>query len=194
MNTSVKPVNGLQSECKGSIFPGIFLALVLFSTSLSVFAHGDDVAPGESSRVLDDISFPTSATLPEAQQAFIRGMLLLHLFEYPFAREEFIHAQQIEPDFAMAYWGEKITFNHPIWDEQDLEAGHAAVQKLAATNQQRLALKTDPKEQEFLASLDQLYGQVSKAERDQASARAMEWMTASLPEDQASPSHQVCVR
>jgi len=183
MNTSLKPVSGLQPACKGNPFPGILLALVLLFTSLAVFAHGDDVAHGESSRVLGDINFPTSATIPEAQAAFIRGMLLLHLFEYQFAREEFIHAQQIEPDFAMAYWGEAMTHNHPIWDEQDLEAGRTALQKLAATGPQRLALTDAPKEKGLLAALDHLYGEGSKAGRDQAYARAMEWLAASFPED-----------
>jgi hypothetical protein len=70
------------------------------------------VTPG---RVLGELDFPTSATSQEAEAAFIRGMLLLHLFEYPFARDEFISAQQLEPGFAMAYWGEAMTYNHPIW-------------------------------------------------------------------------------
>lgn len=70
-------------------------------------------------------------------------MLLLHLFEYPHARAEFIAAQEIEPDFAMAYWGEAMTHNHPIWDEQDLAAAREVLVKLGATTEQRQAVSED---------------------------------------------------
>ncbi len=135
------------------------------------------------SRVLGKIDFPTSAKNPQAQAAFIRGMLLLHLFEYPFAREEFRTAQEIEPNFAMAYWGEAMTYNHPLWDRQDLTAAREVLMKLSATPEQRLAVSEDPKEQAFLASLEILYGPGTKAERDQAYARAMESMALQYPED-----------
>lgn len=159
------------------------LCLMLASASAGLFAHDEDTQAGKAARVLGNISFPTTATAPEAQQAFIRGMLLLHLFEYPFARDEFLQAQQIEPGFALAYWGEAMTFNHPIWDEQDVEAGRAALHKLAVAPEKRLAATPDPREKALLEAVDILYGEGSKAERDRAYARAMERMAAHLPED-----------
>jgi len=151
--------------------------------SFDLAAHGEHDAPVAPGRVLGEISFPTSATSPEAQAAFIRGMLLLHLFEYPFAREEFIHAQQIEPGFAMAYWGEAMTYNHPIWDEQDLEAGRAALAKLGTTAELRQAAAPTPREKAFLQSLDFLYGSGSKTQRDQLYMQAMESTAAQFPDD-----------
>ncbi len=159
------------------------LCLMLAGNSAGLFAQDEDTQAGKAARVLGKISFPTTATAHEAQQAFIRGMLLLHLFEYPFARDEFIQAQQIEPGFALAYWGEAMTFNHPIWDEQDLEAGRAALHKLAVTSEKRLAATPDPREKAFLQAVDILYGEGGKAERDRAYARAMERMAAHFPED-----------
>jgi len=50
------------------------------------------------------IDFPTSAS-GEAQQHFLRGVAILHSFGWEQAREQFNAAQQIDPDFAMAYWG-----------------------------------------------------------------------------------------
>lgn len=143
--------------------------------------HGD--AAAQPGRVLGQIDFPTTATNPDAQAAFIRGMLLLHLFEYPFAREEFIAAQEIEPGFAMAYWGEAMTHNRPIWDRQDLAAARAVLTKLSATPEQRLAVTEDPKEQAYLAALEVLYGEGSKSQRDQAYAQFMENMALQYPED-----------
>ncbi len=163
--------------------PRIILCISLTGFGTSLSAQEDEAEPGTVGRVLGKINFPTSATSHEAQDAFIRGMLLLHLFEYPFARKEFIAAQEIEPEFAMAYWGEAMTYNHPVWDEQDLDAGRTALQKLAATPDQRQELTPAPKEQGLLAAIDLLYGSGQKKTRDRAYAQAMERMAAQYPED-----------
>jgi tetratricopeptide (TPR) repeat protein len=134
-------------------------------------------------RVLGELSFPTSTAVPAAQDAFIRGMLLLHLFEYAHARAQFLQAQDLDPEMAMAYWGEAMTHNHPIWDRQDLAAGRAALGKLGGTPEARLGRTPTPREQGFVAALELLYGQGTKAERDQAYMRAMERLAAEFPGD-----------
>ncbi|MBT8047462.1 MAG: hypothetical protein HKN57_13720 [Xanthomonadales bacterium] len=134
-------------------------------------------------RVLGRISFPTTTQSEEAQQAFIDGMLLLHLFEYPFARDEFLKAQELDPDFAMAYWGEAMTFNHPIWDRQDLESGRAALLKLGSSAEERITQTPAAREQGFLAAVELLYGPGSKAQRDIAYMRAMEQLAVRYPDD-----------
>ena len=53
------------------------------------------------------LDFPTSGT-PEAQGHFLRGVAILHSFGWKQAIEEFQAAQRIDPDFAMAYWGEAL--------------------------------------------------------------------------------------
>jgi tetratricopeptide (TPR) repeat protein len=161
--------------------------LFVLSLPAGLCAHeGDDhtgaVEEG-TGRVLGRISFPTATQSPEAQQAFIEGMLLLHLFEYPFARDQFLRAQGLDPDFAMAYWGEAMTHNHPIWDEQNLEAGRAALSKLGASPGQRLARTPAAREQGFLDAVERLYGSGTKAQRDIAYMRAMEQLAALFPED-----------
>lgn len=161
----------------------LLCALVLALSATPLSAHEDDVRIAPPARVLGTISFPTSAKSADAQQAFIRGMLLLHLFEYPFAREEFLTAQRIEPDFALAYWGEAMTHTHPVWDQQDAGAGRAALHKLAPTLELRQARAPSPREKAFLEAIDVLYGQGSKAERDGAYARAMERMAARFADD-----------
>lgn len=172
----------LFGSCLPMTLPmALLVAAMLLATPVVAQEHEHDTQ--QPARVLGKIDFPTSAKQPKAQAAFIRGMLLLHLFEYPFAREEFIAAQEIEPNFAMAYWGEAMTHNHPIWDEQDLVAAREVLLKLSATAEQRLAVTEDPKEQAYLASLELLYGQGSKRERDQAYAQALELMALQYPND-----------
>mgnify|MGYP001819695823 CR=1 FL=1 len=164
----------------------LFLCALLFPGGL--YAHqGDDhetAAEPAGGRVLGTISFATSTRSPEAQQAFIEGALLLHLFEYPFARDQFLKAQEIDPGFAMAYWGEAMTHNHPIWDSQDLAAGRQALAKLGATPDQRLSAAPSERERGFIMALELLYGAGTKAQRDVAYMRAMEALAANYPGDQ----------
>lgn len=162
------------------------IAMLLFALPAVLAAHEGaetDLPKPAAGRVLGRISFPTATQVPEAQQAFIEGMLLLHLFEYPFARDQFLRAQELDPNLAMAYWGEAMTYNHPIWDEQDLPAARAALLKLGATPAERLARTPVAREQGLLAALEQLYGPGTKAERDQDYLRAMEQLAAQYPED-----------
>ena len=66
---------------------------------------------GASTADLGDIEFPTSTSSEEAQQWFLRGVLLLHSFQYEDAKTAFFQAQVIDPTFAMAYWGDKRSSN-----------------------------------------------------------------------------------
>jgi len=171
----------LQKLLRASV--AILFLLALAALSVAHEGEETELAEPTAGRVLGSISFPTTTRVPEAQQAFIEGMLLLHLFEYPFAREQFLRAQELDPDLAMAYWGEAMTYNHPIWDEQDLAAARAALLKLGASPAERLARTPVAREQGLLAALEQLYGSGTKAERDQAYLRAMEQLAGQYPED-----------
>jgi hypothetical protein len=87
---------------------------------------------------LGETEFPNSGA-PEAQPDFLRGLLLLHSFEFDSARAAFSAASDRDPGFAMAYWGEALSHNMAIWGEQDLEAARAVLAKLAPTREERLA-------------------------------------------------------
>ena len=78
---------------------------------------------------LGAISFPTSGS-PDAQAAFVTGVLYLHSFQYESAEKEFRRAEGLEPGFAMAYWGEAMTYNHGVWNEQDSAAARGALERL----------------------------------------------------------------
>jgi hypothetical protein len=73
---------------------------------------------------LGRLEFPTSGT-GEAQRHFETGVLYLHSFEYSSALAEFREAECLAPDFAMAYWGEAMTYTHPVWNQQDATAARA---------------------------------------------------------------------
>jgi hypothetical protein len=91
--------------------------------------------------------------------------LLLHSFEYADAREEFQAASKIEPAFAIAYWGEALTYTHPVWVQQDVPAARAVLARLAPTAEARLALAPTEREKDYLRSVEILYGSGDKVTR-----------------------------
>src|SRR6478672_6683242 len=98
-----------------------------------------------------EVSFANSGS-PAAQEPFLRGLALLHNFEYPDAAEQFRKAQAADPDFAMAYWGEALTYTHPVWFQQDLPAARAVLARLGATPEARLAKAPTEHERDVLFS------------------------------------------
>ena len=132
---------------------------------------------------LGQLAFPTSTKSPEAQSAFVEGMLLLHLFEYQYAQLAFQNAQALDPDFALAYWGEAMTATHPVWNQQNMAAGRAALAKLGATAQARAAKAPTAREKAWLDTAEILYGEGSKRDRDARFATAMEKISRDYPDD-----------
>jgi tetratricopeptide (TPR) repeat protein len=132
--------------------------------------------PSSPSR-LGRVEFQTSASSREAQEHFLRGVAALHSFWYEEALEEFRAAARLEPDFVMARWGEAMTHNHPLWGEQDTEAGRAAVASF------RDLPRLTPRERAYLAAVRALYGEGDKAARDAAYAAAMERIHRDHPGD-----------
>ncbi len=131
---------------------------------------------------LGSIEFPTSGSAA-AQPAFIKGVLLMHSFEYDDAKEAFVEAQKADPGFAMAYWGEAMTYNHAVWQQTAPDLAKAALARLAPTPEARLAKAPTAREKDWIASLDALYGPGDKLARDLAYAEAMRRMYEKYPGD-----------
>ena len=147
-----------------------------------VFAHehAQSVAPVTAG--LGATHFPNSGA-PRAQPDFLSGLLLLHSFEYQAARSAFQAAERSDPSFAMAYWGEALTYNQTLWAEQDLDAARAALAKLAATPAQRAAKAGTARERGYLASIEQLYGNGDKTQRDAKFSAALGALVRQYPND-----------
>lgn len=131
---------------------------------------------------LGETAFPTSAG-PEAQAQFLEGLLALHSFEYQDAREFFLAAQKIEPEFAMAYWGEAMTYNESLFHVDDLEKGRAALERLAPTAEERRAKAPTEREKAYFDTVEILFGEGSRLERDLAYLAAMGQLAERFPED-----------
>jgi hypothetical protein len=128
------------------------------------------------------IDFPNSGA-PGAQEAFHRGVLLLHSFEFGPAAEAFREARAIDPGFALAYWGEAMTHNHPLWREVNVDAARRLLSELAPTPGERAARAGTDREAGYIRAVDALYGEGAKTERDRAYMDAMEDLHAAHPGD-----------
>ena len=153
------------------------VALVLFAAAAMVQAAVESVAG------LGALDFPTSTKSPAAQTAFVRGMLLLHVYEYPRAEKAFLEAEKLDPGLVMAYWGEAMTATHPIWNQDNPAAGRAALAKLGATPEARAAKAASPRERAWLGAVEALFGPGSLAERDGGFLKAMESIAKANPDD-----------
>jgi len=123
-----------------------------------------------------------------AQEPFLKGVLMLHSFEYPDARQAFQEAQEIDPDFAMAHWGEAMTHNHPVWMEQNRGAALEALRELAPTPEAQLNAASTEREKAYLRALHTLYDAGKddprdKKTRDHAYEAAMADLAEQYPDD-----------
>ena len=128
------------------------------------------------------LSFPTSAS-PEAQRHFLRGVAILHSFGWKQAIEAFKKAQAAEPNFALAYWGETLCYNHPLNAEQDAKNPRAVLARLGPDTAARLAKAPTPREKGFLQAVEALWGDGDWRARRVGYMQAMARLHQQFPND-----------
>ncbi len=141
------------------------------------------IASPVGAQTLGRISFPNSGK-PSAQEPFLKGVMLLHSFEYDDAAQAFREAQSADPGFALAYWGEAMTYTHPLWNEKNAAAGRAALERLGPTAGARRQKAGTPREQRWLDAVEALYfADTAKARSDTLYSQVMSQLSAEAPED-----------
>jgi len=138
--------------------------------------------------LLGEIEFPNSGS-EEAQPDFIRGMLYMHNFEYDEASAAFKSAREIDPDFALAYWGEAMTYHHSLWNRQTKSAARDILRKLGRTSEERAAKAPTQREKDLLRAAETLFAmteetkQLPKEQCDVAYRDVMRGLHTKYPED-----------
>src|SRR5687767_11520801 len=131
---------------------------VVFQADAVGLAQTRSASPATQSREpLGAISFPNSGSAA-AQADFIRGVAWLHSFGYEDAIDAFRAAQTKDPEFALAFWGEAMAFNQPLWFFEEPEKGQAALVKLGMTAAARRSKAKTTREQMYVAAVEALYG------------------------------------
>lgn len=134
------------------------LALLLALLGTCAAAH-----PGQSDK--DEVA---QVAGPVHASAFAEGLYLLHNFEYDRAAEAFRKAQLADPANVMAYWGEAMTYNHPLWAFQDTARAREVLSRLGRDSTARLARARTAREREWLGTVETLYGSGDKVSRDRS--------------------------
>ena len=130
------------------------------------------------------IEFPTTTRSAEAQAHFERGATILHSFGWKQAIQEFQKAQAADPDFAMAYWGESLCYNHPLLPEMNRQTPQEILERLAPTLEERLAKTASAKEQGYLLAVEALFfGEGDIQTRRTAYMEVMRDLHESFPDD-----------
>jgi tetratricopeptide (TPR) repeat protein len=140
------------------------------------------VGLGAQAPSVTHITFPTSGP-PAAQEEFLRGVAALHNFEYEEANKAFVRARTAHPGFAMAYWGEAMSYHQTLWRNEDVAAGRRALAGLAPTAAARAARAGTVTERGYLSAVDALFGEGDSDTRRRAYAEAMGRLHESQPDD-----------
>ena len=94
------------------IIPVLNIETMIFSSNASTPKNYAD-SYGDQ---LGTVQFPMSCSA-EAVPLVERGVALLHHMTYHGARASFAAAAQTDPECAMSYWGQAMTYIHPLWSD-----------------------------------------------------------------------------
>ena len=118
----------------------------------------------------------------EARAFFDQGLIYAYGFNHLEALRAFRHAQTLDPECAMCFWGEAYVLGPNL--NLPMEAGAAAMARTAAEKAVAKAAKTTPKEQALAAAILVRYAEPGKrAELDRKYAEAMQRVAQSFPDD-----------
>jgi tetratricopeptide (TPR) repeat protein len=149
--------------------------------TLSPQASGPQSLKPSSPR-LGAVVFPNSGSAA-AQPEFLKGIAWLHSFGYEDAIDAFRAAQKIDSSFAMAYWGEAMSFSQPLWFFEEVDKGRAVLTKLGATPEARMAKAKTAREQGYMRAVEALFGPGDTSARAAAHAREMAKVASGHPAD-----------
>lgn len=155
----------------------VFVTLVLSIPAAAQLDSFDSVG---------SLDFPTSTESDRAQQHFLRGVAILHSFGWKQAIEQFHAAQVLDSDFAMAYWAETLSYNHPLFGgpTPDEDGPRAVLERLAPTREARQAKAPTDREKGFLNAVEILWAEDGTYdERRVAYMEAMEELYNEFPDD-----------
>jgi pimeloyl-ACP methyl ester carboxylesterase/tetratricopeptide (TPR) repeat protein len=133
---------------------------------------------------LGTLHVPVSTTVPRAQRFFDQGMRLLYAFNHAEAIRAFREAARLDPDLAMAYWGEALALgpnlNAPMTRDSGLNA-YVAVRRAVS-----VASRVTLRERVLIDALSARYASDGAGDRpalDRAYAAAMQTAADRFPDD-----------
>ena len=109
--------------------------LLFFATTFTAFADSKHQHSTYGDK-LGTVHFEVSCN-DEAKPFFMNGLALLHHMTYEGAETEFGNAIKADPDCAMGYWGQAMTYIHPLWNDPPTEDKFKKAQSLLSEARNR---------------------------------------------------------
>ena len=150
----------------------LLLIAAVASARIALAQHEAHAAGHARTSALGTVVFPNSGKA-SAQEPFIRGVALLHSFEYARARDAFEEARRADPAFALAYWMGALSNSSMLWSIEDLPGARAVLAKLGPTPAARLARARTTRERMFGAAVEAYFADVPRAQRIRAYADSL---------------------
>ena len=128
-------------------------------------------------------TFPVTTTIREAQVFVNQGLNLAYAFNHAEARRAFREASRLDPDLAMAYWGQALVLGpniNAMMDSNEEPNAYSLVQRALA-----LKAKASPREQALIDALATRYSGSAdhRIANDKAYAAAMRAAHQRFPDD-----------
>jgi hypothetical protein len=136
----------------------------------------------DSTEQLGRVEFPNSCK-PESQPALLKGLALLHSFQYMASESAFKAATDLDTNCAIAHWGAAMALYHQLWDfpgSRTLKEGLDHVQAA-----QQLGALT-PRERGYIAAAAAFYqddAKLSHVQRTTAYSEALAQLHSTAPGD-----------
>ena len=131
---------------------------------------------------LGNLQMAVTTSVPKAQAFFDQGLRLAYAFNHPEARRAFQEAARLDPELAMAYWGEAYTLGPTLNSPMKDESGQLAQQ--AIHKAQSLDGSASQKERWLIEALAARYtGTTDTPAQDNAYAEAMASVASRAPDD-----------
>lgn len=128
-------------------------------------------------------TFPVSTRNRQAQQFMNQGLNLAYAFNHAEARRAFREAARLDPNLAMAYWGQALVLGpniNAVMEPNEEPQAYELVQKAMS-----LKSRASAREQAYIDALAQRYSGAApdRRPRDQAYAEAMRAVHGRYPQD-----------
>src|SRR5687767_6225365 len=161
----------------------LLLALLVPASLVAQEPPVHDHAPGaHAGQKLGTVTFAHSGAAA-ANAPFLKGLALLHSFEYDDAADSFREAQRADPDFAMPYWGEALTYAKLLWGLDDPTSARAALLRLGPTAEARLKRAGTARERAYGAAVEALFVDADLQARVRGYVAGLRSLTSAHPDD-----------
>ncbi|MDP9339813.1 MAG: hypothetical protein M3P45_13200 [Acidobacteriota bacterium] len=158
----------------------VFLAF--FVATYGSSANAGTASGATSSEELGQVSFPNSCKA-EAHPALLKGLALLHSFQYGQSERAFKAAADLDAGCAMAYWGKAMALYHQLWD---FPQRHTMQRGLESVEQAQKIGAPSARERGYVAAAAAFYAgdeKLSHVQRTTVYSQALARLRAEAPED-----------